>query len=56
MDWMEGQADCRAGRVEKSKPEVERSRLVAKRNSRGSMAGAGGGTVAQVKAEAGAGL
>ena len=35
MDWTEGHLDCRAGRVEKSKPEAERSRKVAENTGKG---------------------
>ena len=31
IDWMEGQADCRAGREEKSKPAAKRLRETAER-------------------------
>ena len=31
MDWTEGHSDCRIGRVEKSKPEAERSRDMAEK-------------------------
>ena len=34
MDWMEGHSDCRAGRVEKSKPEAERSRDVGEKTGK----------------------
>ena len=34
MDWTEGDSDCRAGREEKSKPGVERSRDVAEKTGK----------------------
>ena len=34
MDWTEGHSDCRIGRVEKSKPEAERSRDVAEKTGK----------------------
>ena len=34
MDWTEGHSDCNVGRVEKSKPEAERSRDVAEKTGK----------------------
>ena len=48
MDWTEEQADCRAGRAEKSNPEEERSRSTAKME-----AGMEARTEAEMEAESG---
>ena len=34
MDWTEGHSDCRAGRVEKSNLEAERSRDMAEKTGK----------------------